>query len=82
MTLRYVGDGQYIVGVPARDLTEVEAGQFGGIDSLVASELYVKDDEPCEPIQPIETAALSEAISLYGDADDESEPAGNDPQEE
>lgn len=29
--LRYVGDGAYIHGVPARDLTEEEAAQFGAL---------------------------------------------------
>ena len=40
MTLKYVGDG-FLPGVPARDLTDEEATQYGGEKALVASGLYV-----------------------------------------
>lgn len=40
MTLKYVGDG-FLAGVPARDLTDEEAAQYGGEKALVASGLYV-----------------------------------------
>ena len=37
--LRYVGDGRWIRGVPARDLTADEAARFD-TDALMASGLY------------------------------------------
>lgn len=33
-------DGNHVPGVPARDLTEAEARQFGGVAYLVKSGLY------------------------------------------
>lgn len=43
-TLRYVGDGTYIYGVPARDLTEEEAAKFEAVireqEALIGSVLY------------------------------------------
>ena len=36
---KYAGNGSYIVGIPARDLTNKEAEQYG-INRLVASGLY------------------------------------------
>ena len=41
--LRYVGDGRFIVGVPARDLTVTQ----DEADRLVASGLY-KPEEPTD----------------------------------
>ena len=70
MTLRYVGEGAFIVGVPARDLTEAEAVQYGGVEALTATRLYVQDDGPGEPIQPIETVTLSGVINLADGVDD------------
>ena len=42
--LKYLGKG-FIPGVPARDLTEEEAQQYGGRLALIRSGLY-KDDHP------------------------------------
>lgn len=39
--LEYVGNGAYLQGVPARDLTDDEAIEAGGADALVTSGLYV-----------------------------------------
>lgn len=43
--LEYVGNGAYLQGVPARDLTDDEAIEAGGPDALVASRLYVQRPE-------------------------------------
>ncbi len=45
--LRYVGGG-YFHGVPARDLTEEEAEQYGRA-KLLRSLLYVEDEPETEP---------------------------------
>lgn len=37
--LKYIGNGQFIPGVPARDLTDAEAKQYGEI-GLLRSGLY------------------------------------------
>jgi len=65
--MRYLGDGSFIVGVPARDLTEAEAAQYGGVDALAATGLYLHDEYPGDPIQPIEHATLDQVIALYAD---------------
>jgi hypothetical protein len=76
--LRYIGNpGQFIVGVPARDMLEDEAGQHGGVEALLASRLYIKDNAPGEPIVPIEEATLTGVINLADGVDDsEAELAG------
>ncbi len=74
MMMRYVGDGSFIVGVPACDLTEAEAAQYGGVDALAATHLYVQDDHPGEPILPIECAALDQVVALYADDSDAGTP--------
>ena len=68
--LRYLGEGNFIIGVPARDLTPVEAAQYGGVDALAATGLYVQDNQPGEPIQPIEDATLGGVIELSDGVDD------------
>lgn len=40
--LRYIGDGAFLPGVPARDLTAEEVEASGGADALIASGLYAK----------------------------------------
>lgn len=47
MKLKYIGDG-FLPGVPARDLTEDEVKEFGGLKVLLASGLYEKaeDEKP------------------------------------
>lgn len=49
--LEYIGRGAFIVGIPARDLTEEEVKQHGGERKLIATGLYRKPkrqvkDEP------------------------------------
>ena len=41
MTLKYIGNS-FLPGVPARDLSDEEAAQYGGEKELVASGLYEK----------------------------------------
>lgn len=38
--LRYVGNGSWLPGVPARDLTDEEVKEYGGKDFLVRTHLY------------------------------------------
>lgn len=47
MKMIYIGDGSFLHGVPARDLTEAEVERFGA-EFLLASGLY-KTDEPAIP---------------------------------
>lgn len=47
--LRYVGDGTYIHGVPARDLTEDEAAQFGPLIREQEAAAHVTMYEPVTP---------------------------------
>lgn len=51
--LIYVGQGQYYVGVPARDLTEEEVERFGRA-WLLAIGLYREPDEAKEKPKPAE----------------------------
>lgn len=51
--LRYVGNGNWLPGVPARDLTDEEAACCGGAGALLATGLYV--EEPAE--QPAQAHA-------------------------
>ena len=41
-TLIYIGNGEFLPGVPARDLTEAEVKQYGGEKALLESGLYTK----------------------------------------
>lgn len=44
--LVYIGDGAFIPGVPARNLTGDEIERYGGLDALLQSGLYViKEDD-------------------------------------
>lgn len=49
VALRYVGDGEYIYGVPARDLNEDEAtqhaAQIAATEAATGRQLYVKVKE-------------------------------------
>lgn len=49
IALRYVGDGEYIYGVPARNLSEEEADryaeQIAANESATGRQLYVKVKE-------------------------------------
>ena len=40
--LKYIGDGDFLQGVPARDLNDAEVARFGGERALLASGLYQK----------------------------------------
>lgn len=49
--LKYIGDGSWLPGVPARDLTEDEIKQFGAsTEALIKSGLYVKDQPHPQPL--------------------------------
>ena len=70
--LRYVGDGRWIRGVPARDLEPDEVARFDS-DALVASGLYrtaegrsVPTEDRSRALPPSEAASASAA-----DADSE-----------
>ena len=45
--LIYVGKGNFIIGIPARDLEADEISKYGGEKALLATKLYIK-----EKIQP------------------------------
>jgi hypothetical protein len=71
MILRYVGEGDFLIGVPARDLTADEAVEYGGVERLVASGLYSVDDHADQdPIEPIEEVLLSQVINLADGVDE------------
>jgi hypothetical protein len=40
--LKYVGNGDFIPGIPARDLSDDEVNRFGGKRKLVATGLYAE----------------------------------------
>jgi hypothetical protein len=52
--LRYVGDGAYIHGVPARDLTDEEAATFGAL---------IREQEQAAHITLYEPVAQPTAVS-------------------
>lgn len=43
--LKYIGNGDFIPGIPARDLSDAEVKEFGGEHLLLHSGLYAKVDE-------------------------------------
>lgn len=51
MMLEYIGRGAFIVGIPARDLTEDEIKQHGGERELLATGLYQKPKRPKEQVK-------------------------------
>lgn len=40
IVLKYIGKGDFIIGIPAKDLTAAEVREFGGIVALVATGKY------------------------------------------
>jgi hypothetical protein len=48
---RYIGDGAALAGVPARDLSEEEAQEFG-IKLLLSRGLYRKDTQRIHIVEP------------------------------
>lgn len=42
--LKYIGNGSFVVGVPARDLTTQEAKKFG-VDRLLGTGLYIEPEQ-------------------------------------
>lgn len=59
MSMKYVGDGSHIIGVPARDLTDDEAREYGALireqekaSGLKLYERVAKDEEPAKPAKP------------------------------
>lgn len=49
--LEYVGNGAYLQGVPARDLSEAEAAEFDR-QTLIASGVYVERPEVIDATVP------------------------------
>ena len=47
--LKYIGNGNFLAGVPARDLTDEEAQACGGKAALLASGLYLTPGAPLSP---------------------------------
>lgn len=43
--LKYVGDGSFVPGLPARDLTDAETEKAGGEKTVLATGLYKKGSE-------------------------------------
>lgn len=46
ITLKYVGNGKFLPGVPARDLSDNEVEEFGGEKRLLESGLYIRTKKP------------------------------------
>lgn len=40
IVLKYIGNGAFIIGIPAKDLTAAEVKEYGGVVALVATGLY------------------------------------------
>jgi hypothetical protein len=40
--MKYIGGGRWMPGIPARDLTEEEAKEYGGIKALEKTGLYTR----------------------------------------
>lgn len=64
--LRYVGDGAFLIGVPARDLTAEEAAQVAEI--IAGSPLYepVEEPEPPAEAEAAEGAGAGQASKKRG----------------
>ena len=43
MTWKYVGNGRFIPGIPARDLTDKEVKELKAQEAVEASDLYTKE---------------------------------------
>ncbi len=43
--LKYIGDGTFAPGIPARDLTDEEVKEYGGVALLTKTGLYQKPEE-------------------------------------
>lgn len=70
--LRYIGPG-YLLGVPARDLTDEETARFGA-ERLVATGLYVAVEDKVErPKRETkqDVHVKPAALTLRGDAPDD-----------
>lgn len=61
MELKYIGKGNFIPDVPARDLTKSEAESFG-VDRLLSSGLYI----PAVIVTPQKSKRLEAADSADG----------------
>ena len=44
--LIYKGNGAFVPGIPARDLSDEEVKQYGGEKALIKTGLYEKADKP------------------------------------
>jgi len=47
--LEYIGNGDFIEGIPARDLTESEVALYGGAERLIKSGLYKRSEKKDQP---------------------------------
>ena len=45
MRLKYIGNGLFLPGIPARDLSAQEVGKFGE-QKLIDSKLYIRAAQP------------------------------------
>ena len=45
----YVGQGAFVPGIPARDLTAEEVEQYGGVELLGRSGCWVFEDDEQDP---------------------------------
>lgn len=57
-TLIYIGNGTFLPGIPARDLTKEEVKEHGGVVELVKTGLYVRPEKEEEkPVKDKERIA-------------------------
>lgn len=67
MSLKYIGDGTYIIGVPARDLDDAEARTHGALireqekatgmklyERVAKDEAPAREEKPAKPDKPAE----------------------------
>jgi hypothetical protein len=47
--LKYIGKGDAVIGIPARDLSAEEVKHFGGVDFLISTGLYRADEPEKKP---------------------------------
>lgn len=62
MKLKYVGNGSFLVGIPARDLSASEVKRFG-LERLVATGLYTEIIRKPKADQLEDETKIEEAIN-------------------
>ena len=60
--LKYIGDGTFFPGIPAKDLSAGEAEQCGGAETLLSSGLYIDAADLPEAAVKADAATDDEAI--------------------